>query len=99
MEPLPVASVPLERLSTAVARLVDALEHERAAVRAAEAQIASLYHDLARLEAGAREPARLHRALRAAEARAEALDSRLNEARDAVDRLLGRVRFLEDQGS
>jgi predicted RNase H-like nuclease (RuvC/YqgF family) len=87
----------LGALEVSVDRLVEALHAERARVRSQRVRIEALGADLDRLEAGAREPARLHRELKGAEARIEALETRLREAREAVDRLLSRVRFLEDQ--
>jgi predicted RNase H-like nuclease (RuvC/YqgF family) len=87
----------LSALAEAVDALLSALEAERAALRATLAKVRKLESDLARLEAGAREPARLHRELQDAEARGDALEERVLEAREAVDRLLSRVRFLEDQ--
>lgn len=87
-----------DRLRAAVERLLDHARQQRERSERAEARVRDLEGLLARFARGEEDPARL--AIRLQELREEnqALLRRLQEGVEAVDRLLARVRFLEEHG-
>lgn len=86
------------RLEAMVGRLVDQLRHHRERGDRAESRVRDLEGLLARFARGEEDPARL--ALRLDELRQENLElrERMKEGREGVDRLLSRVRYLDEHG-
>ncbi|MEQ8331078.1 MAG: hypothetical protein RH859_11515 [Longimicrobiales bacterium] len=87
----------LQRLEELVGRAVDRLEALRLRAEAAEAKNAELEELVRRFTGDEAEAGRLLSRLRALEADNEDLRDRLSRGRDGVDRILARIRFLEEQ--
>lgn len=87
----------LRRLEGAVARAAERLEELHARATAAEARGAELEHLLRRFTGDDAEAARALSRLRALEAENAELRARLALGRAGVDRMLARLRFLEEQ--
>ena len=88
----------LSRLEAAVEAMVDRIEGLRAELKVARSQ-ASATNDLLRsFTAGEEDPSQLVTRLQSLEAKNALFLERLQEGKKGVDRLLARIRFLEDQG-
>ncbi len=85
------------RLETAVARLLERMDGLRERTRAAEARVQDVEELLRRFTRGDDDPARLVERLKATERENADLRARLEQGREGVERLLARIRFLEDQ--
>jgi predicted RNase H-like nuclease (RuvC/YqgF family) len=86
-----------QRLEGAVGRLLEELATLKRRSDAAEARVAEVEALLRRFTKGTADPADLERRTRALETENEELRTRIEEAREGVDRLLARIRFLEEQ--
>ncbi len=87
----------LKRVDKAVNRLIAALETERQRAREADSRAADLEKLLERFEANGVSPARLTERVAALEAENTELRTRLDQGREGVQRMLARVRFLEER--
>ena len=97
--------VAFARLEGAVARLLERLEVESdrasaegARADAAEARTAELSELVKRFTGDEEEAGRMMSRLRGLEQENADLRARLERGRDGVDRMLARIRFLENQG-
>jgi len=86
-----------DRLEEAAAQLVDTVEELRTRVQAAEEKNAELSELVRRFTGDEAEADRLLSRLTSLQDQNEDLRSRMDEGRDGVDRLLARIRFLEEQ--
>ncbi len=87
----------LARLERAVGELLDEVDRLRGQSSRSEARVRDLEGLLRRFTKGEDDPARLLARLARVEAENEDLKGRIQEGRDGVERLLARIRFLEDQ--
>jgi predicted RNase H-like nuclease (RuvC/YqgF family) len=87
----------LTRLDTAVGELLAELERLRLRTRRAEARVRDVESLLRRFTRGEEDPGRLQTRIRELETENEALQARIGEGREGVDRLLARIRFVEEQ--
>jgi predicted nuclease with TOPRIM domain len=94
-----------DRLESAIGRLVERLEasgekaaEERARADAAEARTAELAELVKRFTGDEAEAGRLMSRLKSLEQENAELRARLERGRDGVDRMLARIRFLENKG-
>lgn len=87
----------LARLESAVTRILEETARLRSRAREGEAQVAELEALLRRFESGDDDPAALQRRATRLEAENHDLRSRIRKGREGVERLLSRIRFLEDQ--
>ena len=86
------------RLEEAIARL---LEHDMHAVQraeAAEARVAELTEAVKRFTGDEAEAGRIMTRIRTLEEENADLRARLERGRDGVERMIARIRFLENQG-
>lgn len=86
-----------QKLERAVGEALGRLERARARAEAAEAERAELQELLRRFSGDEAAAGRLLTRLRTLEAENEALRARLGQGREGVERLLARIRFLEEQ--
>jgi len=89
--------VALKALEKAVGQALDALEKARARAHTAEARSAELGKLLQRFTRDEGEAPLLLSRLETLERENEDLRGRLEKGREGVERLLGRIRFLEEQ--
>ena len=87
----------LEALEDAVERAVAEMERLRSALSRAEAREADLGRLLEGFREGRRDPAEMAARLEALERENADLRQRVSRGREGVERLLARIRFLEDQ--
>jgi predicted RNase H-like nuclease (RuvC/YqgF family) len=87
----------LLRLESAVGRLLSELEALRARSERAEVRVTEVETLLRRFTKGDVDPADLERASRQLVAENAELRERIEESREGVDRLLARIRFMEEQ--
>lgn len=85
------------RLERAVGRLLDRLEATTMRAEAAEARGTELATLVERFTGNEEDAGELVDRLKRLEAQNEDLRSRLEQGRDGVDRMLARIRFLENQ--
>lgn len=91
------ASAALKRLDQAVADAVSQVGDLRGRVQAAEARSKELEGLLQRFDAGGENPGDYVERVHVLEAENVDLRARIHEGREAVERLLSRIRFLEEQ--
>jgi len=86
------------RLERAIARMVE--QHARTTQRAqaAEARVAELTEAVRRFTGDEAEAGRIMTRIRTLEEENAELRTRLERGRDGVDRMIARIRFLENQG-
>ena len=84
-------------LEAAVDRALDEIARLRRGLEAAEARQEQLSDLLRSFQEGTRDPVRMARRLDALEAENADLHDRVTQGREGVERLLSRIRFLEDQ--
>jgi len=87
----------LARLESSVTRMLEETAQLRDRSRKAEARIEELEALLRRFTKGDDDPARLQTRLSMLASENHELKGRIREGRDGVERLLSRIRFLEDQ--
>ncbi|TVP74496.1 MAG: hypothetical protein EA352_10675 [Gemmatimonadales bacterium] len=88
----------LSLLERAVGRLLAEMEAHEVRTRRAEARVRDVEALLRRFTRGDADPARLQERVGELEEENQELRRRLDEGRESVDRLLARIRFLEEQG-
>ncbi len=93
----PDASEPFARLESAVRRLIRRSAALRAELRSARERNRELMELLAPIAAGEAGPESVLERLRAAEDGRRELEGRLERGREVVERMMARMRFLEDQ--
>ena len=86
------------RLDDAVRHAVNRLEALRTRVQEVQAREADMRGLLGQITAGEVDPAEIMSHVRMLEEENEVLRRRLRDGREAVERLLARIRFLEEQG-
>ena len=94
----PMEREALTRLDEAVGRMMDELELLRGRVRRAEAQARDAQALLRRFSKGDDDPAQQHDRMMALEEENRELRERLEKGREGIERLLARIRFLEEEG-
>lgn len=87
----------LARLESSVTRILEEVARLRSRAREAEDRVKDLEGLLRRFTKGDVDPASLQARLAQLESENEDLRERIHEGRAGVERLLSRVRFLEDQ--
>ena len=87
----------LARVEGAVTRLLETVDGLRARTTRAEARVAEVETLLRRFTRGDADPASLERRVRELGEENAELRRRLEEGREGVDRLLARIRFIEEQ--
>ena len=87
----------LDRLEDAVERALAELETARRAAKEAEGRAERSEHLLRQLVDGRQDPAALADRVARLEAENEDLRDRIGRGREAVDRILASIRFLEDR--
>ena len=87
----------LARLEGVVGRLLDRADRLRERTRAAESRVQDVEELLRRFTKGEEDPSSLLDRVRIYESEARDLRERLERGRQGVERLLARIRFLEDQ--
>lgn len=87
----------LARLEAAVGHLIEERVRMGLRARAAEARVRDLEALLRRFTRGESDPVSLQRRLAEVEAERDELRGRVEEGRAGVERLLSRIRFLEEQ--
>jgi predicted nuclease with TOPRIM domain len=87
----------LKALEGAVGRLLKRLAGLTVRAEKAEARQAEVEDLLRRITSGDESPAAMHTRLREIEVEADDLRDRLGQGRETVERLLARIRFLEEQ--
>ena len=93
----PDASEPFARLESAVRRLIRQSAELRTELRSARARNQELMELLAPIAEGEAGPESVVERLRAAEDERRELEGRLERGRQVVERMMARIRFLEDQ--
>ena len=93
----PLERQALLRLEGAVGRLLDEMEILRARIRREEGRVAEAEALMRKVTRGALDPAELERRVRELDAENADLRARIGEGKEGVERLLARIRFLEDQ--
>lgn len=88
---------PLVRLEEAVQRAVRRIDGLEVRLREARERASELEELLRSFQTGDEEPAEMKARLEAVEAANADMRDRLARGRDAVERLLARIRFLEEQ--
>jgi predicted RNase H-like nuclease (RuvC/YqgF family) len=86
------------RLEGAIARMVEQRGRLTARAEAAEARVAELTEAVKRFTGDEAEAGRIMTRIRTLEEENADLRARLERARDGVDRMIARIRFLENQG-
>lgn len=87
----------LQSLDGAVGAVIDELTRLRRAVEERDARIREMETLLAELSDGDESPVRMRRRLDHLEVENGELRQRLDEGREGVERLLAKIRFLEEQ--
>lgn len=93
----PLERQALLRLEGAVGRLLDEMETLRARIRREEARVVEAEAMMRDVTRGALDPAELERRVRELDAENADLRARIGEGKEGVERLLARIRFMEDQ--
>ena len=93
----PDASETFARLESAVRRLIRQSAELRAELRSVRARNEELIELLAPVAEGGASPESVVERLRAAEDGRRELERRLERGREVVERMMARIRFLEDQ--
>ena len=93
----PAPSEPFARLESAVRRLIRQSSELRAELRTARQRNQELMELLAPIAEGEAGPESVVERLRAAEDERQELEERLERGREVVERMMARMRFLEDQ--
>lgn len=93
----PGASETFARLESAVRRLIRQSAELRAELRSARERNQELMEFLAPVAEGEAGPESVLERLRTAEKERQDLEARLERGREVVQRMMGRIRFLEDQ--
>lgn len=89
----------LARLEETVGRLLEELQDLRNRTGYAERRREAVEKELSRFVEGEQDPGALVERLTDLESRNRELNERLEEGREGVERLLARIRFLEEQVS
>lgn len=87
----------LSEVETAVGRLLEEMDLLRERTLRAETRVRDVEALLRRFTRGDEDPARLQRRAGELETENDELRARIVEARETVERLLARIRFLEEQ--
>lgn len=87
----------LSDLETQVGRVLEEMQRLRERARKAERRATDAEALLRNFTTGKDDPAGLRRRMRDMEDENEGLRSRIQEGREGVERLLARIRFLEEQ--
>ena len=87
----------LEALQSSVRRVLDELARLRREVAARERRLSEAEAVLRQVGEGQGDPVEMQRQIGLLQAENQQLRARLQEGRDGVDRLLSRVRFLEER--
>lgn len=87
----------LEALQSSVRRVLDELARLRREVTARERRLSEAEAVLRQVGEGQGDPVAMQRQIGLLQAENEQLRARLQEGREGVDRLLSRVRFLEER--
>ncbi|MEX0979909.1 MAG: hypothetical protein WDZ89_02375 [Gemmatimonadota bacterium] len=87
----------LARLEEAVGRALERMSALQRRATGAEARVRDLEALLRRFTSGDDNPARLMDRLRLLQEENDELRARLNEGREGAERLLARIRFIEEQ--
>jgi predicted RNase H-like nuclease (RuvC/YqgF family) len=87
-----------EALESAVDRLLDRVREMEETVRKSNRRRQEVETLLERMTTGDENPARMSERIQALESENQDLRRRLGEGRSGVDRLLARVRYLEENG-
>jgi predicted RNase H-like nuclease (RuvC/YqgF family) len=93
----PLERQALLRLEGAVGRLLGEMEALRARIRREEARVTEAETLMREVTQGVLDPADLERRVRELDAENADLRARISEGKEGVERLLARIRFLEDQ--
>jgi len=93
----PLERQALLRLEGAVGRLLGEMEALRARIRREEARVTEAEALMREVTQGVLDPADLERRVRELDAENADLRARIGEGKEGVERLLARIRFLEDQ--
>lgn len=88
----------LGRLESAVGRILDELSRTRDELARERGRIAAAEGALEAFRAGEEDPVELRERVLALERENEDLKERVTKSRQVVERLLARIRFLEEQG-
>lgn len=94
---MPPPEVALDGLATAVEQSLERISQLRDRLGAAEQRRIELEGLLAKMADGSESPAEMLTRLQSLEAENADLRRRLDEGREGVDRLLAKIRFLEEQ--
>ena len=94
---MPPPEVALDGLATAVERSLERVSQLRDRLRAAEHRREELEGLLAKMADGSASPAEMLTRLKSLESENADLSRRLHEGREGVERLLAKIRFLEEQ--
>jgi chromosome segregation ATPase len=92
-----VAPPELDRLELTVRRLLEAHDLLRRRAEAAESRVAELEAAVRDLSSGGLDPVALAGDVRGLEAQNQALRERLTAAQEAVQRMLNRLQFVEEE--
>jgi predicted RNase H-like nuclease (RuvC/YqgF family) len=87
----------LSEVEGAVGRLLEEMKRLEARTQRAETRVRDVEALLRRFTRGDEDPAQLQRTVSGLQEENEELRSRIEEGREAVERLLARIRFLEEQ--
>ena len=87
----------LSEVESAVGRLLDEMKRLESRTLRAETRVRDVEALLRRFTRGDEDPAQLQRKISGLQEENEEMRSRIEEGREAVDRLLARIRFLEEQ--
>jgi seryl-tRNA synthetase len=87
----------LDRLELKIRRLIEAHDAWRRRAEAAEARARELEATVRELSSGRLDPVALADEVRALEERNQALRERVSQAQDAVQRMLARLQFVEEE--
>ena len=89
--------VALDGLATAVERALERVSQLQTQLRSAESRRDELEGLLAKMADGSANPAEMHTRLKSLEVENADLSRRLDDGREGVERLLAKIRFLEEQ--
>lgn len=87
----------LKRLDRAVGRLIDALEKERERSRQAKGRVAELEKLLKRFEKNGVDPTALSGKVKRLQKENRELKSRIKRGREGAERVLAKIKFLEEK--
>lgn len=94
---MPPPEVALDGLATAVERALERVSQLQSQLRSAEGRRDELEGLLAKMADGSANPADMHTRLKSLEVENADLTRRLDDGREGVERLLAKIRFLEEQ--